>query len=261
MIRIALIGCGNIGGTIAKSMNQLGGKMVLHAVYDKNRRRAEEVASKIKPKPKVCGSVAELLKDDSIHLVVEAASQEAVWQYAKKILGSGKNLMVLSVGAFTDEKFFSSLKKTAEKKNLKIYIPSGAIAGIDGVKAAQMGEIDGVSIITRKNPRSLGIKTSKETVLYAGPAREGVRKYPKNVNVAATLSLAGIGFDKTKLTIIADPNVDKNNHYIEVVGDFGSIKVSVENHPSRENPKTSYLAIFSAMATLKKIGDVVQIGT
>lgn len=261
MIKIALIGCGNIGGTIANSIKQLQGNAVLSAVYDIDKKRANLVASKIKPKPKVYDSVKEMLKDESIGLVVEAASQEAVKAYAREVLESNKDLMVLSVGAFTDEKLFASLKKTAEKKNLKIYIPSGAIAGIDGVKAAHMGEIDGVSIITRKNPISLGIKTKEETVLYAGPAREGIKKYPKNVNVAATLSLAGIGFDKTQLTIIADPSVDKNNHLIEVTGNFGTIKVSVENHPSKDNPKTSYLAIFSAMATLKKITDAVQIGT
>jgi aspartate dehydrogenase len=260
-MNIALIGCGNIGGTIASSMKQLGGKMVLAAVYDIDKKTAENVAKKITPKPKVYGSVDELLKNEAVDLVVEAASQEAVKAYGKKIVESGKHLMVLSVGAFTDEKLYNEMKALAEKNNLKIYIPSGAIAGIDGVKSAHMGEIDGVSIVTRKNPVSLGIKTDKETILYDGPAREGIRKYPKNVNVAATLSLAGFGFDKTKLTIVADPKVDKNNHLIEITGNFGTIKVQIENHPSKDNPKTSYLAIFSALATLKKITDPVQIGT
>ena len=260
-MNIALIGCGNIGGTIAKSIDALGGRMTLTAVYDIDKEVSKQVAASTKPNAKTYDSVEKLLEDESIELVIEAASQEAVQRYGKKILESGKNLMVLSVGAFTDDRLFKEMRSLAEKKKLKIYIPSGAIAGIDGLKAAEMGEIDTVSITTRKNPVSLGIKTGKESTLYSGPAREGIKKYPKNVNVAATLSLAGVGFDKTKLTIVADPKVDKNNHVIEFTGNFGTIKISVENHPSKDNPKTSYLAIFSALATLKKITDPVQIGT
>lgn len=97
--------------------------------------------------------------------------------------------------------------------------------------------------------------------MYEGPAREAVRKFPANVNVAATLSLAGIGLDKTKVKIVADPEVKNNIHEISVQGDFGELKTRVENVPSPQNPKTSYLAALSAIATLKKITDGVEIGT
>lgn len=129
------------------------------------------------------------------------------------------------------------------------------------MKSAALGDLRQVTLTTRKNPKSLDVRVDKETLLYEGPAREGIERYPKNVNVAATLSLAGIGLDKTRLRIIADPGTDKNIHEIVVEGAFGKFSVIMNNFPSPENPKTSYLAILSAMATLKKLSDPVEIGT
>jgi aspartate dehydrogenase len=153
------------------------------------------------------------------------------------------------------------MREISDKRKLKIYIPSGAVAGIDGLKAALLGGVAQVTLTTRKNPKNLDVKVKKETILYEGPAREGIKKYPKNVNVAATLSLAGIGLDKTLLRIIADPKTEKNTHEILVKGAFGSFSVLLENTPSPDNPKTSYLAILSAMAMLKKMSEPVEIGT
>lgn len=259
-MNLAIIGCGNIGGAIAKAIDKEQG-FNLVALFDIDPERANALGRELKSKPVVVSRIEDILKDKGIDLVVESASQDAVRHYGMKILESGKDLMLMSVGAFTDDILFERMKRIAEEKNLKIYIPSGAIVGIDGLKSANMAKIDSVMLTTRKNPKSLDVEVDKETVLYEGPARDGVRKYPKNVNVASTLSLAGIGLDKTKLRIIADPSVDKNIHEIKLRGDFGEFTVREENIPSLENPKTSYLAVLSAIATLKKINEVVQIGT
>jgi len=195
------------------------------------------------------------------NLVVEAASQEAVREYAIRILSSGKHLMIMSVGALADDALFREMKKIAREKNLRIYIPSGAIVGLDGINAAKLIQIDSVEITTRKNPETLGVNVKEETVLYDGPAIEGVKRFPKSVNAAATLGLAGIGLERTKLRVIADPGVDKNIHEVRVNGDFGEFKTITKNVPSPQNPKTSWLAALSAIATLEKICNVVQFGT
>ncbi|MFZ2456795.1 MAG: aspartate dehydrogenase [Candidatus Altiarchaeia archaeon] len=260
-MKLAILGCGNIGGSIARSLQKQGLGVNVVAVYDIDRRKAESLAAGITPRPVVCRNVDELVKNKEATLVLEAASQEAVALYGKKILCSGKSLMVMSVGAFSDDALLKEMKESSEKKKVKIFIPSGAVAGIDGLKSALIGGVTQVTLTTRKNPKNLDVAVKKETVLYEGPAREGIKKYPKNVNVAATLSLAGIGLDKTLLRIIADPKTEKNTHEIVVVGAFGRFSVMLENTPSPDNPKTSYLAILSAMATLKKLSETVEIGT
>ncbi|MEA3255078.1 MAG: aspartate dehydrogenase [Candidatus Altiarchaeota archaeon] len=259
-MNVAIIGCGNIGGTIAEAIDKEAG-LTLVALFDIDLERAHALGRRLTDRPRVFDQVAGLLEQRDIDIVVEAASQEAVRHYGVRILDSGKELMVMSVGAFIDDVLFERMKGIAEEKGLRIYIPSGAVLGVDGLKSASMAEIDSVTLITRKNPRNLGVDVNRETILYDGPAREGVREYPRNVNVAATLSLAGVGLDKTNLRIIADPAIDKNIHEIQVKGAFGEFKVRVENLPSPENPKTSYLAALSAIATLKTISEAVQIGT
>jgi aspartate dehydrogenase len=162
----------------------------------------------------------------------------------------------------------------ADKKNdCKIFVPSGAIAGIDGLKSAKSASIDRVEISTTKNPKGLDgapfimanniniYSFQKKTMIFEGNAKEAVKAFPANVNVAASLSLAGIGSEKTRVKIFVDPNASRNIHEITVEGDFGAFTCRIENVPSPENPKTSFLAALSAIATLKKITEPLQIGT
>ncbi|MBI4708486.1 MAG: DUF108 domain-containing protein, partial [Candidatus Omnitrophica bacterium] len=154
----------------------------------------------------------------------------------------------------------------------QIYLPSGAICGLDGVKSASLGRIDKVTLTTRKPPRSLegapylvskGINLSQikqETLLFEGTAEEAIRGFPQNVNVCATLSIAGIGPEKTRVKIITSPFYTSNIHEVEAEGAFGRLTVRTENVPSPQNPKTSYLAALSAIATLKQILEPVKIG-
>lgn len=209
----------------------------------------------------------------SVDLVIESASQNAVRLFVPRALEAGCDVMILSVGALADEELRKKLFRLAQQNNCKLYFPSGAVVGIDGINSASAAEISSVTLTTRKPPSGLagapyvvckGIeleKIEKETLLFEGSASEAVKAFPANVNVAATISLAGIGFERTKVRVIADPTLSRNVHEITVEGEFGKFFTRVENLPSPENPKTSYLAALSAISTLKKIMNPIKIGT
>ncbi|VVB68589.1 putative L-aspartate dehydrogenase [uncultured archaeon] len=164
------------------------------------------------------------------------------------------------------------MKTLAEEHGSRIYIPSGAISGLDGLKSASIGTIRKVTLTTTKNPKGLegapyirenkvDLEALKEpAVIFEGSAAEAVKAFPANVNVAATLCLAARE-GKVRVKIIADPNINVNRHEIMAEGDFGQIFTRVENVPSPKNPKTSYLAALSAIATLRSIVEPLKIGT
>jgi len=189
------------------------------------------------------------------------------------VLQNKKDLMIMSVGALLDESIFEILSDACKDFKKKIYLPSGAIAGLDGIKSVK-NELESLSITTTKHPRSLkGAKffetsdinldsIESRTIIFQGTAQEAVSLFPANINVAALLSLSGIGSIKTKVIIIADPTTDKNTHHIEAKGKFGKMTFTIENVPDPNNPKTSRLAILSAIETLRKYcSDEIQIGT
>jgi len=161
----------------------------------------------------------------------------------------------------------------AQTNKCKIYLPSGAIAGVDGVKSASGSRIDEIMLVTRKPPAGLkdvkylkdkGVdveKIKKETVVFEGSAYEAIKYFPKNINVAVCLSVAGIGVDKTKVKLVCDPKIRQNIHKIVVKGGFGEITTETKNFPCPTNPRTSYLAALSAVATQKKIVSPLQVGT
>ncbi|MEM2419710.1 MAG: aspartate dehydrogenase [Candidatus Bathyarchaeia archaeon] len=269
---VGLIGCGAIGTVLAKAIdNGRAGEACLVMVFDKNLKKAEDLAQKLKSKPKIARTFRELIECEDVKLVVEAASQEAVRAYVVEILRADKDLMIMSAGALVDPKLASEISQTAKMNNRKVYVPSGAIAGLDGVKASAIGKIKRVVLTTRKPLEALednayfrkkfGGKVEEPTVIYEGNAVEACKLFPANVNVAATLSLAGIGAEETIVRVIADPALKRNVHEIEVKGEFGELAVHVENVPSAENPKTSFLAALSAIATLKKITEPIVVGT
>ncbi|MEM3613524.1 MAG: aspartate dehydrogenase [Candidatus Micrarchaeaceae archaeon] len=271
-LSVGLIGCGAIGTVLAQAIDRgQAGDTCLLVIFDRNIERAKNLAHRLKSKPKVAKSFKELIECDDVNLIIEAASQEAVKAYAVDVLRAGKDLMIMSVGALVDSGLLSEISRTAKESGRKVYIPSGAIAGLDGLKASAIGKIEGVTLTTRKpveglmdNPHFMektGGKVEKPTVVYEGPAIEACKLFPANVNVAATLSLAGIGAEKTVVRVVADPTISRNIHEIEVKGDFGELRVRVENVPSAENPKTSFLAALSAIATLKRLTEPFVVGT
>ena len=207
---------------------------------------------------------------DRVDLVVEAATGQALDEIAKATLGAGKDLMALSCGALLGRVDPRSL---ASERGSTIYVPSGAIAGLDGVASAAAGEVRSVTMITRKPPNGLrgapGIEvagvdldTVKEpTIVFDGPVIEACRLFPANVNVSAALSMAGIGPQRTTIRIYADPTVTRNTHEIEIEGEFGRLAIKIENVPSPTNPRTGQLSALSALALLRRITSPVRVGT
>ncbi|MEM2875203.1 MAG: aspartate dehydrogenase [Candidatus Hadarchaeales archaeon] len=273
-IRVAIIGCGAIGTLLSRAID--GGIVEgakLRWVYDIVPEKSKLLVKKLRHKPKIAKGPLDIYSDASLDLVVEAASQQAVRQYALDVLRSGKDLMVMSVGAFSDEDLLQRVIAAARRAGRRIYIPSGAILGIDGVKASKVGGIRSALLITRKPPSALaysdylkrrgisleGLKAPK--VVFDGPARKAVKAFPASVNVAATLSLAGIGFDRTRVRVVADPTTKRNVHEIMVKGKFGTLVTQAQNVPFPESRRTSYLAALSAIRTLQNIGQALSIGT
>ena len=268
-LKIGLVGCGAIGTEIAKAIDSGEIDANLVAVCDHNPATANALIDSLQAKP-IKAKLDELVSLSD--LVVEAASQKAVPAIAIAALDKGKSLMIMSVGALADQELYRKLKNMAKEHDSRVYIPSGAISGLDGLKSASIGTIRKVTLTTTKNPKGLegapyilekkidlGALTMA-TVIFEGTAAEAVKAFPANVNVAATICLAARE-GEVRVKIIADPNIQVNRHEIVVEGDFGQIYTKVENVPFPRNPKTSYLAALSAIATLRSIVEPLKIGT
>lgn len=269
---MGLLGCGAIGTEIALAIDNGKVSAKLTHVFDYSRSSSDLLVSKLKNKPEITEN-AGLLAASPLDLIIEAASQDAVRDNALSILQNRKDLMMMSVGALLDESIFDIIVEGCKDFNKHVYLPTGAIAGLDAIRAVK-DELDSLMLVTTKNPKSLrGAKffdtstvkldeINKTTVLFEGTAQDAVKLFPANINVAALLSLAGLGSTKTKVQIIADPGTDKNTHEIVAQGKFGRLSIKVENVPSSTNPKTSRLATLSAIECLRKIcGSEIQIGT
>ena len=213
------------------------------------------------------------LKSAKPDVVVEAASHDAVRTYVEPLLAAGIAVIVLSGGALHDDALRGRLEASARASRALLYVPSGGIAGLDALKAACVAGVESVRITAAKPPRAwknieyvetleidLDALTEART-LYEGPARAGVPLFPANVNIAAVLSMAGIGFDRTELKVVADPAIDRNTHTIDIRGRTGTITVKLENVPAPDNPKTAWLACYSALAAVKQLADPVRYGT
>lgn len=272
MKKIGLLGCGAIGTQIALAIDSGKIPATLTHVYDTSKDSAINLVSKLNTKPEIVEN-SHLLSSHPVNIIVEAASQDAVKDVALSVLQNKRDLMIMSVGALLDESIYDILSDACSDFKKTIYLPSGAIAGLDAIKSVK-DELESLSITTTKHPRSLiGAKffensdidlekISSLTVIFTGTAKEAVSLFPANINVAALLSLSGIGSEKTAVKIVADPNTDKNTHHIEAAGTFGKMTFTIENFPDIDNPKTSRLAILSAIETLRKYcSDDIQIGT
>ncbi len=252
MIRIGLLGCGNVGHVLAKYPADIE----IAAVYDIIRERAEEIAAATGAK--VCTQFEDFIIGD-FDLVVEAASVNAVKEYAEEILTRGKDLVILSVGALSDHAFYTRLEETARAAGKRIYIPSGAIIGLDNLKIGQITDIKRLTLRTTKNPASLGITADRKRLVFRGTAHDCIREFPKNINVAVALELAAGREADVELWV--DPSVDRNIHEIFAEGAFGDIHIMVRNTPSPENPATSYLAALSIITLLRNLERPISVGT
>lgn len=262
-MKAAIIGCGNIGTTLASVIEMQSG-IQLYSLVDENLMAAQRLQKKIKIHTPGIVSLAEAIESND--LIIEAASPAAVKAIIKllSLHQQKKKLMVISTGGLIARN--NVLNKI---RGCEILIPSGAIAGLDAIKAVG-GMIDSLELITTKPPkgflespfvkkRKLDLSALKDkSRIFRGNIFDAVKYFPQNINVAASLYLAS-GFKKIKVSIVADPNTTTNTHEIICKGKFGTIHTITNNFPS-PNPKTSYLALLSAQSVLKNIDNHVKIG-
>ncbi|QOJ78701.1 aspartate dehydrogenase [Infirmifilum lucidum] len=250
MKRVAIIGCGAIGGVIARSIDRGDVDAELVSLMDTQPEACTKLRESFtRQKPSVATSIEEVLslRPD---IVVEAASQEAVGQYAERVL-EFSDLVVLSVGALLDAEVYQKIVEVTARTGKRIYIPSGAIGGLDVLRAYARAGVSRLRLTTRKPARALGATVTTPTVVFRGKASQAVKAYPKSLNVAATISLAaGV---EAEVELIADPNTDRNIHEIEAESPAGRLRIVLENVPSPENPRTSYLAALSAVTLLQEL--------
>jgi aspartate dehydrogenase len=258
MIKVGIVGMGVIGTHIAKAIDSGIPGVTLAGVSVRTAASAGAYPS---------FALDELIRRSD--LVVEAATQAALRAFGPAVLEAGRHLMVLSVGALVG--VLGDWARIAERRGCRILVPSGAIAGLDGMKGAREGAVTAVTMETRKPPRGLAgapyieqqridlAAIREETLIFEGPATEAVRAFPANVNVVAALSLAGLGPERTRIKLFAVPGQQRNQHRITVEGEFGRLRIEVENVPS-ENPRTGKLSYLSAIAMLRELGSPVQVG-
>jgi aspartate dehydrogenase len=251
---VGLIGCGGIAQDVVAALHSQGTPSNVQIVGALARPGRSDIARQKLPDIEIVETLEELLASRP-DLIAEVASQQAVADYGEAVLRSGIDLLVISVGALADAALFDRLETAAEFSNRRILLPAGAIGGIDAIAAMRMGGLTSVRYRSRKPPAAwrgspaekvvdLG-KLAKPTVLYTGTAREAALLYPQNANVAAAVALAGLGFERTQVELVADPDAPGNVHEIEAEGAAGRFAIQLQGKPSRTNPKTSALAALS----------------
>ncbi len=269
-LKIGIVGCGAIGSSLAKTIvRDFSGKAQLISLYDIDIEKAYKLAHGFNNQKLAALNIDDLI--NRIDLVIEATKAECALEIAQKSVSASRDIMIMSVGGIIEH--YKELSLLAEEKNARVFIPSGAICGLDGLKASACAKINKVTLTTKKPPKAfLGNpyvlkrkirldNMDKDTLIFEGDALTAIRAFPQNINVAATLSIAGLGPLNTAVRIIASPDTTRNVHEIEIESDAGRIITRVENIIHPENPKTSYLAVLSAVATLKQILGPIKIGT
>jgi aspartate dehydrogenase len=271
-MRVGIIGGGSIARLFLEHVRggDLGRTRVVALLGRGAQSRGRQLAKAFRV-PYVSGLEGLLAAKPDV--VVEAAAHGAVREFGERLLKKGVALIVLSAGALCDDALRRKLERAAEKSGALLSVPSGGIGGLDALKAACVAGVEEVSIAVTKPPAAwkgipyvekLGVDLDalrEPRVLFEGSAREGVPHFPANVNIAAVLSMAGIGFDRTRLKVVADPALRHNTHYIDVKGRTGKFSIKLENVPAPDNPNTAWLACYSALAALKAVQSPVRYGT
>jgi aspartate dehydrogenase len=241
--------------------------LVLAAVAARDADKARRALAGFRNPPRIV-SLAELAEVADI--VVECLPAQAFAAVAEPAIARGRIFMPLSVGALLDH---MPLIERARETGARIVVPTGALLGLDAVRAAAEGRITSATIVTRKPPAGLagapllvergisleGLK--KPLLIFAGSAREAIAGFPANVNVAVALSLAGIGPDATRMEIWADPGVTRNTHTVRVVADAADLTMTIANVPSAENPRTGRITALSVLAALRRLTAPLVVGS
>jgi aspartate dehydrogenase len=272
-VRLALVGTGAIGGYLLDAIaNGSAGTIDVVALADIPDREVQlaQLADRL-------GCTWHTHPLDVLNatpdVIVEAAAPAVVRDFAGRWLDGGASVLTMSVGALADPDLLRDLSATAARTGRHVLVPSGAIGGLDAIRAARIGGLESVELRTTKPPRALtgaphlvasGTEVeafTEPTVVFDGPATDAVVGFPANLNVVAALSLAGLGPDRTRVILVADPSAERNVHEITARGAFGELYLRFENRPTPGNPKTSLLAPLSALALLRRLSDPVQVGS
>jgi aspartate dehydrogenase len=266
MLRIGLIGFGTIGRAVAEALRrgEVDGA-VLAAVFVRSRAR-------LRPDdPAVYG---DLFHDDfaafaaaGLDWAVEAGGHEALQQWGPPALAAGVNLVALSAGALAEADFCDRLVAAARSAGRRVLVPSGGIGTLDLLSSAAVGELAEVRLVTRKPPNALlppdeaarVVASGRAELLFDGLAREAARLFPENLNICAALALAGVGLDRTRVTVYADPAVERNTHRVSAHGYFGDYEFTLRNVPS-SNPKTGRIVALSVVKTLRNLTRPLVVG-
>lgn len=267
MIRIAMIGCGAIGASVLDLLQHEAGLTVACVVLPAGAH-AEALAAvhRLAPGARVATSVG---ADDGIDLLVECAGHAAIEEHVLPALQRGTPCLVASVGALSLPGMAQRLEQAAQQGRTQVQLLSGAIGGIDALAAARFGGLDAVQYTGRKPPKAwkgtpaesqcdLDALTEARCI-FEGNAEQAAQLYPKNANVAATLSFAGLGLQRTEVKLYADPGVTGNVHHVLASGAFGRMELTMEGKPLPANPKTSALTVYSIVRALANRGRAVAI--
>lgn len=248
-MRVGVIGAGTIGSEVAARLRsgELDGArfagFLVRSAGDPNADRHEDVDELLARAPTV---------------VVEAAGVASVEEHGERVLRAGCDLVCLSVAALADGGLTERLRAAARTSGARILVPSGAIGGLDVIAAAAAGGLDEVVVEQRKPPRVLlgeaeAAALTEPLTVFDGPVSGAVVRYPKSTNVAAAVALAGLGFERTRARVVADPALRANVAIVTARGEFGRLSVTLENVVSA-NPRTSAIVADSVLATLRRLG-------
>jgi aspartate dehydrogenase len=265
-LRVAIAGLGPIGKKVAEALDQGIEGLALTAVSAQNPEKHHNWLGSLNTMPAVL-PIEQL--SDVADIAIECAPAKLLRSIVAPFVEKGKTAVVLSAGALLENE---DLIEIARQNGGQIVVPTGALIGLDAVTAAAVGEIHSVRMVTRKPVQGLvgapflvenniDIDQIKEPLkIFDGTAREAAKGFPANLNVAVALSLAGIGPDRTRLEIWADPALTRNVHRVEVDSDSARFSMSIENIPS-ENPKTGRITALSVIALLRKQRAALRVGT
>ena len=266
-MKVGIVGFGSIGTEVAKALIKGVEDFTLFGVSSRSHKNALKRISSLKHDIKIY-DLDELVENSDI--LIDCAPKEAFRQIATKCINKRKTLITVSGSGILDN---LDLKTLAKKNETQIILATGAILGLDALRAASESKINEVKMITRKPPNALSSapfvidnninldNLSDPKLIFKGSATEGAKAFPANVNVAAAVGLAGIGPDKTKLEIWADPSLTRNTHKVEVVADSAIFQMSIQNVQTPENPGTGKITGLSVIACLRGLKSPIKIGT
>ncbi len=267
MLKVGIAGLGAIGLPVCRALDSGITGLALAAVSARDRARASEKLAELKAPPPVVG-LDELVERSDV--VVESIPAASFIDIARPAVERGRIFLPLSVGALLK---YEDLIARAGETGARIIVPTGALIGLDAVRAAAEGHIESVTMVTRKPPRGLkgaphieanGFDmdaVGEPTRVFEGNAREAAAGFPANINVGAALSLAGIGPERTRIEIWADPTVTRNTHLIQVEADTTRFEMTIAGIPTEENPATGKLTPLSVIATLRALTAPFKVGT